>query len=82
MTNQSAVSETGYYVPPSPTLKESFDSDEGTIRVSGDGSIKHFTTKASVHQAEVPEDEYPDGGLRAWVVVFGVGAFKWPHRCR
>ncbi|KIM86443.1 hypothetical protein PILCRDRAFT_816404 [Piloderma croceum F 1598] len=70
MTNQSAAAETGYYVPPSPTLKESFDSDEGTIRVSGD-DIKHFTTKAPVQQTEVPEDEYPDGGLRAWVVVFG-----------
>ena len=80
MTNQSAVSETGYYVPPSPTLKESFDSGEGTIRVSGD-DIKHFTTKAPVPQAEVLEDEYPDGGLRAWVVVFGVGAFKYLHSC-
>jgi hypothetical protein len=74
MTNQSAA-ETGFYVPPSPTLKGSFDCDEGTIRVSGD-DIKHFTTKAPMDQTEVPEDEYPDGGLRAWVVVFGVGAFK------
>lgn len=23
-------------------------------------------------KVELPEDEYPDGGLRAWLVVFGV----------
>ena len=80
MTNQSEVAETGYYVPPSPTLKESFDSDEGTIHATDD-DIKDFTTKEKGLKAEVIEDEYPDGGLRAWVVVFGVGAFKLLHSC-
>ena len=83
MANQSAVSENiGLDDPQSPIYKSSFDEEEGTIHPSGEGIKEDFKAAAkapSVQQPEVLEDEYPDGGLRAWLVVFGVSASKWYH---
>ena len=87
MTNQSAVSEkVGLDGPQSLIHKSSFDEEEGTIHHSDEDikeDIKAAGVKApSVQQPEVLEDEYPDGGLRAWLVVFGVSASKWYHNRR
>ena len=49
-------------------------SDERTlhaqdeIRVSSEEKIQNITL------APAEDDEYPDGGLRAWLVVFGVSS--------
>jgi hypothetical protein len=79
MTNQSALSEkigSHHLHDSSPTHKGSFDDEEGTIvRHSGRYDIKdglHPAEAPPVQQPEVLEGEYPDGGLRAWLVVFGV----------
>lgn len=57
--------------------KGSFNEDEFTIPqlpstksdlIIGDEAV----TKTSQIESQVPEDIYPDGGLRAWLVVFGV----------
>jgi hypothetical protein len=81
MTNQSAVSEKiGLDDPQSPIHKESFDEEEGTIHPCGEDFKEDFkaaTNTPPVQQPEVLEDEYPDGGLRAWLVVFGVHVSKW-----
>ncbi|KIM86442.1 hypothetical protein PILCRDRAFT_326420 [Piloderma croceum F 1598] len=71
MTNQSAVSEKiGLDDPQSLIHKGSFDEEEGTIHPSGE-DLKAATKAPLVQQPEFLEDEYPDGGLRAWLVVFG-----------
>lgn len=37
-----------------------------------DMKAEHMATKAPISQPGPSEDEFPDGGLRAWLVVFGV----------
>lgn len=57
-------------------LKGSFDEKTVDRVSSGEGGDLTAATTThsipSVQQPEVLEDEYPDGGLQAWLVIFGV----------
>jgi hypothetical protein len=89
MSNKSAVSEKigshhDHDRPQSPIHKGSFDIEEGTIHHRN--NIKEDLNAAAkdppVQQLEMLEDEYPDGGLRAWLVVLGVSALLLLHSGR
>ena len=89
MSNKSAVSEKivshhDHDRPQSPIHKGSFDIEEGTFRHRN--NIKEDLNAAAkdppVQQLEMLEDEYPDGGLRAWLVVLGVSALLLLHSGR
>lgn len=62
--------------------------EEGTIDVVPNGEdledqdlkAERETTRAPIHEPESPDDEYPDGGMRAWLVVFGVRSV-YPSLC-
>lgn len=67
--------------PSCPTLTPDMRHDEGTL----DEKAARFKEDGSSMEAELPvlpssEDDYPDGGLRAWLVVAGVS--KSLQRCR
>lgn len=56
--------------------KGSFNEDEFAMpqlpRTKSDLFIDDAVTKTSQIESQVLADDYPDGGLRAWLVVFGV----------
>lgn len=72
----------------SPTLSEY--AEEQTL--TGDGYTRdpmehyshHLANVIFVPQEATDEDvknegDFPDGGLRAWLVVLGVSSFRCPH---
>lgn len=86
MSNPTARSERTAVSRPdtgtSTARKHSFDEDRTIHHVpSGefqgdDLKAEHAATKAAITQPETytAEDDFPDGGLRAWIVVFGVSS--------
>lgn len=50
-----------------------FDSERTTTATTNGGPSDEFPEKQTIAAlASVAEPEYPDGGLRAWLVVCGV----------
>jgi hypothetical protein len=73
--------------PKSPIDRKGlFDEEERTIHhvPSGEdikGDLKTANEAPPVEQPEILQNIYPDGGLRAWLIVFGVSAVKSIHNC-
>jgi hypothetical protein len=82
MSNECAICEKNdlsrdHDFPETPIdNKNSSDEDEKTIHhlpsEDNKDGLKPAAEVPPVEQPEVIEDVYPDGGLRAWLVVFGV----------
>lgn len=51
------------------TISHAPSNDDHDVGFKGENA----TTVAPIPQSELFNDEYPDGGLRAWLVVIGVG---------
>ena len=57
------------------------NTDTGTARSCGDRTMQEgninddLKIQQAITQPETsPEDDFPDGGLRAWIIVFGVSS--------
>ena len=56
--------------PPSPSVTICIKDDPESLLKS-----ERDATRAAIEEPDLNEDDYPDGGLRAWFVLLGVCSF-------